>query len=1384
MADIIQTREVLKEYFQTGDIPTEPQYRNLIESLRHVHDKIPLEGLNLEGYDEEGEKDNNLYVRLGDFFNASNGTKIIIDDTEATISFKGKLKSEDDIEAIGRTITAGSFIGDGSQLTNIAAGAIPLNVAYTDTDNEFIAAQTIVNSAPAFNLKDANATSTADISGYLYFRDSSNTSGAYLGMANDNLELWSRNGEISMKGTTQFHENLKIPSSNNISWRNAANNADIPMLLLNNSDEFLIGTDSSSAPSKIKLHTGQQVRYEVDASGNHDFKSGTVTFGGDTFIRKDEATLTLSKADTDQYLQLVGGSGTNSDIIAQRTLTLQALNGDIQLASTNSISLDTNATSRYEIDASGNHDFKSGTVTFGNSTRLEGFRNMINTGGTEDNALIIGRNGHRQWNSSDDLMKIWVDDAASYFLINNDSDGDTSTFFFQTKVDGTNQTHLTVGSNGITSSGIINANAGINASNQAITTQVINLQGSNNGLWMFDRVNSADSWRLVSSSGILNLTARDADPFEETTFLSFDQNAKSTTIQTDTNVNGDTNFNGTIRINAPDGNTKSLTLGRVDTNNFWSVNHAGDDFRLYNTASSGSDVIIGLDAGGGEKNNRLGIGITPTEALHVSGNSIVTGTSSFDGLLQANAGVDITGTLTTSGLISSNTGIRAISGADYATLHSYGVEFNRYMNYLRPASGSVKTLRIGGGIKGHHDWGDVYVYTGGTDNFRWNDSVVATHAHVTSEINNTTLQKITENDNTTDRGIVITSGGLDVTGDTHFQNTVDFNGVLNANAGLYITGGSFISNQAQLYQAANLGLVISGQSGSTNDLTIVNSAGNTIMQTPTGSRAANFSSTLSTAGVITANAGINATGHVDITGNYKIGGVSVLTGNTTLQVGSAGGTGAINLATTSGNAISIAGLNSTFNGSITATGQTITASNFAGNWNGKSTSDFIEKPTLSSFFSNERYGLEYYPVANDTSIVSGGWARHLAFKAGKGGTNHAQFGALGHEDSLTYAFIAVQANAYNSANTFRVYEDKVSWGDNDIYHQGNFIAGTDYVSISGNETITGEKFFSSVRFSDFATLNFANRLEIYSSSGSTKLNLLQGNLVVQNNGASTDISINPVSGIISASNFLGNWNGKTDSYFVNTQESQTIFGAKTFNAGLTSHGTGTFNSTLLASGGLIATTGTFTDDIQSNSLIKMLSNGNDGSAMMVFKLASSVDWVYSQKGTGTASGLELKAVDHTNYYHYAAASYFGDSTDESNHLVLDHSLKTASLTGELTATGNVTATDFIGNWNGKSESDFMRTTGNVAETITGDKSFSGHVITMEYDLEVDGGLNVATSTNIGGSARATDFRLMSLNTAPSSSTDTGTTGEIRYTADYIYVCTATNTWKRVALSTW
>jgi hypothetical protein len=65
----------------------------------------------------------------------------------------------------------------------------------------------------------------------------------------------------------------------------------------------------------------------------------------------------------------------------------------------------------------------------------------------------------------------------------------------------------------------------------------------------------------------------------------------------------------------------------------------------------------------------------------------------------------------------------------------------------------------------------------------------------------------------------------------------------------------------------------------------------------------------------------------------------------------------------------------------------------------------------------------------------------------------------------------------------------------------------------------------------------------------------------------------------------------------------------------------------------------------------------------------------------------------------------------------------------------------------------------------------------------DNGVNVFSIVD-GGNVLATQYNLSALNTAPASAAATGTLGEIRIDANHIYVCTATNTWKRVAIATW
>ena len=69
-------------------------------------------------------------------------------------------------------------------------------------------------------------------------------------------------------------------------------------------------------------------------------------------IANADATVNLAITDGDQWLRLVGGSGTNSDVIAQRTLTLQALSGNVLLQPTGNVGIGTTSPSA-KLDVAG-----------------------------------------------------------------------------------------------------------------------------------------------------------------------------------------------------------------------------------------------------------------------------------------------------------------------------------------------------------------------------------------------------------------------------------------------------------------------------------------------------------------------------------------------------------------------------------------------------------------------------------------------------------------------------------------------------------------------------------------------------------------------------------------------------------------------------------------------------------------------------------------------------------------------------------------------------------------------------------------------------------------------------------------------------------------------
>lgn len=62
--------------------------------------------------------------------------------------------------------------------------------------------------------------------------------------------------------------------------------------------------------------------------------------------------------------------------------------------------------------------------------------------------------------------------------------------------------------------------------------------------------------------------------------------------------------------------------------------------------------------------------------------------------------------------------------------------------------------------------------------------------------------------------------------------------------------------------------------------------------------------------------------------------------------------------------------------------------------------------------------------------------------------------------------------------------------------------------------------------------------------------------------------------------------------------------------------------------------------------------------------------------------------------------------------------------------------------------------------------------------------NVSTNTVFKQTLTANVLFISNTTNTPANSSATGSRGEVRVDSDYIYVCTANNTWKRSALSSW
>ena len=99
------------------------------------------------------------------------------------------------------------------------------------------------------------------------------------------------------------------------------------------------------------------------------------------------------------------------------------------------------------------------------------------------------------------------------------------------------------------------------------------------------------------------------------------------------------------------------------------------------------------------------------------------------------------------------------------------------------------------------------------------------------------------------------------------------------------------------------------------------------------------------------------------------------------------------------------------------------------------------------------------------------------------------------------------------------------------------------------------------------------------------------------------------------------------------------------------------------------------------------------------------------------------------------------------------------------------------------------TTGGYTHTTpgAGNLTLSTNNGTNSGTIVITNGVNGAITLTPNGTGKVvlgTDVVNIAETKTPATSGATGTTGDIAWDADYIYVCTATNTWKRAGIATW
>jgi len=278
----------------------------------------------------------------------------------------------------------------------------------------------------------------------------------------------------------------------------------------------------------------------------------------------------------------------------------------------------------------------------------------------------------------------------------------------------------------------------------------------------------------------------------------------------------------------------------------------------------------------------------------------------------------------------------------------------------------------------------------------------------------------------------------------------------------------------------------------------------------------------------------------------------------------------------------------------------------------------------------------------------------------------------------------------------------------------------------------------------------------------------------------------------------------------NTWNAQQVFKAPdTTTAGAVFQATGTISAipaglantiTMFQGTEAIDSFNIFSSSAGQNTILFRRRQGTYASptAVQSGNVLGSIQWQgYGVSTFGTVGAAEIRAaatqaftesVRGTRLDFYTTAS--GSATSAISFSIVDSTFATFS--------GSLVATNYqVNNTAGNGRLIFFRTSSSTRFTIgantvaeSGSNAGSNFDVRRFSDAGADLGLVMAVTRSTGnitfnGGGGTTTFSANKINisTAQSpASNGTGTTGDVAWDTSYLYICTATDTWKRVALT--